>query len=112
MGLSRDTFYHYKAAAEEDGVETLIDKNRRKPNARESVDEITEETVVAEATKQSAQVKYAQGINFEKMAKENVLLTEDQVQALKKKKDDLVSGEIETDHPAYPGSQNTFYVGA
>ncbi len=45
-------------------------------------------------------------------AKENVLLTEDQIQALEKKKDDLVSGDIETAHPAYPGSQDTFYVGA
>ncbi len=46
------------------------------------------------------------------MAKENLILTEAQVQALEKKKDDdLVSGEIETDHPGYLGSQDTFYVG-
>ena len=48
----------------------------------------------------------------EKMAKENLILTEAQVQALEKKKeDDLVSGEIETAHPGYLGSQDTFYVG-
>ncbi len=29
----------------------------------------------------------------------------------KKKEDDLVSGEIETAHPGYLGSQDTFYVG-
>jgi len=29
----------------------------------------------------------------------------------RKKQDDLVSGEIETAHPGYLGSQDTFYVG-
>ncbi|SDP77519.1 Integrase core domain-containing protein, partial [Desulforhopalus singaporensis] len=48
----------------------------------------------------------------EKMAQEKMILTEAQVQALEKKKnDDLVSGEIETAHPGYLGSQDTFYVG-
>jgi transposase InsO family protein len=47
-----------------------------------------------------------------KMAQEGTILTEVQVQALEKKKnDDLVSGEIETAHPGYLGSQDTFYVG-
>ena len=32
MGLSRDTFYRYKSAVEEGGVEALFDQNRRKPN--------------------------------------------------------------------------------
>ena len=41
-----------------------------------------------------------------------MILTEAQVQALEKKKqDDLASGEIETAHPGYLGSQDTFYVG-
>ncbi len=40
------------------------------------------------------------------------MLTEAQVQALEKKKlDDEASGEIETAHPGYLGSQDTFYVG-
>jgi transposase InsO family protein len=40
------------------------------------------------------------------------VLTELQVQALEKKKaEDEVSGEIETHHPGYLGSQDTFYVG-
>ena len=48
----------------------------------------------------------------EKMAKENMILTESQVQALERKKhDDIAAGEIETAHPGYLGSQDTFYVG-
>ena len=78
MGVSRDTFYRYKAAVENDGVEALIDKKRRKPNLKNRLEETTEA----------------------------------QVQALEKKKqDDLASGEIETAHPGYLGSQDTFYVG-
>lgn len=47
-----------------------------------------------------------------KMAEEKVVLTEAQVQAPEKKKEvDLASGEIETHHPGYLGSQDTFYVG-
>ena len=47
-----------------------------------------------------------------KMAKENLILTESQVQALERKKyDDEVAGEIETAHPGYLGAQDTFYVG-
>ena len=48
----------------------------------------------------------------QKMAKENMVLTESQVAALEKKKhDDEACGEIETAHPGYLGSQDTFYVG-
>ena len=40
------------------------------------------------------------------------MLTEAQVQALEKKRyDDEACGEIETAHPGYLGSQDTFYVG-
>lgn len=47
-----------------------------------------------------------------KMAEESFILTEAQVAALEKKKDDdLACGEIETAHPGYLGSQDTFYVG-
>ncbi len=46
------------------------------------------------------------------MAEENLILTEAQVQALEKKKlDDEACGKIETAHPGYLGSQDTFYVG-
>ena len=47
-----------------------------------------------------------------KAAAEGLVLTESQVAALEKKKDsDLACGEIETAHPGYLGSQDTFYVG-
>jgi len=47
-----------------------------------------------------------------KSAEENLILTEAQISALEKKKDDdLACGEIETVHPGYLGSQDTFYVG-
>jgi len=45
------------------------------------------------------------------VAEQGLILREAQVAALEKKKqDDEVSGEIETAHPGYLGSQDTFYV--
>ena len=144
MGLSRDTFYRYKAAVEDGGLEALVDRSRRQPNLKNRVDENTEQAVVAYAVEQPAhgQVRASnelrkRGIFIspsgvrcvwlrhslgrfkdrlraleEKMAEENLIITESQVQALEKKKNDaLVSGEIETAHPGYLGSQDTFYVG-
>lgn len=144
MGLSRDTFYRYKSAVDEGGIESLIDQNRRKPNIKNRVDESTENAVVEYAINEPAhgQVRASnelrkRGIFIspsgvrsvwlrnslscfkhrllaleEKMATENLILTESQVIALERKKqDDLVSGEIETAHPGYLGSQDTFYVG-
>lgn len=46
------------------------------------------------------------------IAETGAVLTESQIQALEKKQgDDLAHGEIETEHPGYLGSQDTFYVG-
>ncbi len=46
------------------------------------------------------------------IAETGAVLTEAQVQALEKKQeDDVAHGEIETAHPGYLGSQDTFYVG-
>ena len=47
-----------------------------------------------------------------RVAKESLILTEPQLQALEKKKlEKEAHGEIETEHPGYLGSQDTFYVG-
>ena len=47
-----------------------------------------------------------------KMAQENLILTEEQLQALEKAKQEKeANGEIETDHPGYLGAHDTFYVG-
>ena len=144
MGLSRDTFYRYKQAVSEGGVESLLDKNRRKPNLKNRVDEQTEAAVVQYAIDYPAhgQARTSNELrklgvfvsgsgvrsiwmrhdleNFkkrlkaleDKVAQDGIILTDDQVAALERKKlDDEVSGEIETAHPGYLGSQDTFYVG-
>lgn len=144
MGLSRDTFYRYKAAVDEGGVDALISKDRRQPNLKNRVDERTEGAVVEYAIEEPAhgQVRASNELRKrgvfispsgvrcvwlrhrlgrfrdrlraleEKMAKESLILTENQIQALEKKKqDDEACGEIETAHPGYLGSQDTFYVG-
>jgi len=145
MGLSRDTFYRYKEAVDDGGVEALLDKNRRKPNLKNRVDQETEQAVLVYAVEFPAhgQLRVSNELrkkgvfvspsgvrsiwlrhnlaNFknrlkaleEKIANDNgIILTEAQVQALEKKKlDDEACGEIETLHPGYLGSQDTFYVG-
>jgi len=144
MGLSRDTFYRYKAAVDEGGVDALFDKTRRKPNAKNRVDEEVEDAVVAYAIEQPAhgQVRVSNELrkrgtfvspsgvrsiwlrhdlhNFKlrlraleaSVAETGAVLTEAQVVALERKReDDVASGEIETAHPGYLGSQDTFYVG-
>jgi len=144
MGLSRDTFYRYKAAVDEGGVDALINKDRRQPNLKNRVDENTESAVVVYAIEEPAhgQVRASNELRKrgvfispsgvrcvwlrhrlgrfkdrlraleEKMAKESLILTESQIQALEKKKqDDEACGEIETAHPGYLGSQDKFYVG-
>src|SRR5262245_36725926 len=48
----------------------------------------------------------------QKAAAEGLVLTETQIAALERRREDeAVSGEIETAHPGYLGSQDTFYVG-
>jgi hypothetical protein len=144
MGYSRDTFYRYKSAVEDGGVEALFERSRRKPNLANRVDQATEDAVIKSATDFPA---YGQARTSNELRKLGVfvspsgvrsiwlrhdlanfknrlkaleaiaaakggILTEAQVQALEKKKyDDEACGEIETAHPGYLGSQDTFYVG-
>lgn len=144
MGYSRDTFYRYKSAKEDGGIEALLDASRRKPNLKNRTDELTERHIAQvaidfpaygqvraanELRKQGVFISPAgvrcvwlrQGLETfkkrlkrleEKMAKESFILTESQLRALEQKKhDDLATGEIESAHPGYLGSQDTFYVG-
>src|SRR5215204_4128362 len=47
-----------------------------------------------------------------KVAQEHMILTEDQIRALEKAKEEKQAhGEIETAHPGYLGAQDTYYVG-
>ena len=46
MGLSRDTFYRYKSAVEEGGVNALLDQSRRKPNLKKRVNQPVEQAVI------------------------------------------------------------------
>lgn len=144
MGFSRDTFYRYKSAFEEGGVEALVDTSRRKPNMRNRVDEAIEEAILHLSFEYPAygqvriknelakkgmtispcgvrcvwlrhnletikkRLKYVE----EKVAQKGGVLTENQLQAVERfKQSQLAHGEIETEHPGYLGSQDTFYVG-
>ena len=47
-----------------------------------------------------------------KASQENMIFTEDQLNALERAKDENeAQGEIETEHPGYLGAQDTYYVG-
>jgi transposase InsO family protein len=144
MGLSRDTFYRYQEAVDADGVNALLNSNRRIANIKNRVDENIETAVVKHATdfpahgqsRASNELRKTgifispSGIRSvwmrhdlacfknrlraleEQVARDGVILTEAQVTALERKKeDDQAAGEIETAHPGYLGSQDTFYVG-
>jgi len=54
MGYSRETFYQYKKASDEGGVEALLEKSRRKPNLRNRVDPVVEDAVLKHAIEQPA----------------------------------------------------------
>lgn len=144
MGMSRETFYRYKNAVEDGGVEALFEKSRRQPNLKNRVDEASEKAVVELGIEFPAYGQLRASNELRKLgifvspsgvrciwlrnnmgnmkqrliylekksAEEGLVLTESQVAALERKKDDDVAdGEIETVHPGYLGSQDTFYVG-
>ena len=54
MGVSRDTFYRYKEAVEDGGVEALIEQSRRKPNPKNRIDRKVEQAVVDYGVEQPA----------------------------------------------------------
>lgn len=54
MGVSRDTFYRYKEAKSTGGVEALLQKDRRRPNLKNRVDDAVEDAVLAYAIEQPA----------------------------------------------------------
>ena len=144
MGVSRDTFYRYKSARDEGGVESLLDRSRRKPNPKNRVEPQIEQAVLDFALECPAhgQVRVSnelrkQGVFVSpsgvrsiwlrhqlqsrklrlraleaKVAKEGLVLTEAQVIALERQKTlSEAHGEIESEHPGYLGSQDTYYVG-
>ena len=49
MGLSRDIFYRYQELVETNGLDALINQNRRIPNLKNRVDEATEQAVINHA---------------------------------------------------------------
>lgn len=49
MGVSRDTFYRYQELVETDGLDGLINRNRRTPNIKNRVDEVIEQAVISYA---------------------------------------------------------------
>ena len=144
MGYSRDTFYRFKQAFDEGGVDALKEVNRRKPNLRNRVPEEVEQAVLefalenpAYGQKRASDTLRQQGTfispagvrcvwlrhnleTFQKrlaaleehVAKTGEVLTEKQLQALEKAKEEKTAwGEIETEHVGYLGAQDTFYVG-
>ncbi len=59
MGMSRDTFYRYKSAVDDGGVEALFERTRRKPNLANRVDQATEDAVIKSATDLSCRASSA-----------------------------------------------------
>lgn len=144
MGFSRDTFYRYKEAVDEGGVEALLEKTRKKPSLRNRVDPAVEDAVLKHALEEPShgQARTSNELRckgifvsgsgvrsiwlrhelacfkdrlkaLEKhVAETGEVLTESQIQALERKQEEKEAhGEIETEHPGYLGSQDTFYVG-
>jgi len=144
MGYSRDTFYRYKQAVDEGGVEALVEVSRRKPNLHNRTEPEIEEAILELAVEEPAlgQVRVSNELRKrglilspagvrgvwirhdlqtfkqrlaaleQKVAAEGIVLTESQIAALERKREkEEASGEIETEHPGYLGSQDTFYVG-
>ena len=144
-GVSRQHFYDIKKAYEEEGLEGLREKSRRKPCIKNRVAPEVEESVIRMAYEYPAYGQartsnelrkngtlissggvrsiwlrhgletFKKRLSFleEKAAKEGIVYTEAQLVALESAKRERESSpdEIETAHPGYLISQDTFYVG-
>ena len=144
-GVSRQHFYDIKKTYEEQGLDGLREKSRRKPCLKNRVAPEIEEAVVAVANEYPAYgqtrasnelrkrgvlvspggvrsiwvrhgletFKKRLSVLEEKSAKEGIVYTEAQLVALEAAKREREShpDEIETEHPGYLLSQDTFYVG-
>jgi transposase InsO family protein len=144
-GVSRQHFYDIKKAYEEDGLEGLKEKTRRKPCLKNRVAPEIEDAVVKKTHDYPAygQVRLSNELRKEgilvssggvrsiwqrhnletfkkrllaleeKAAKEGIVYTEAQLQALEtaKRERENDPDAIETQHPGYLISQDTFYVG-
>lgn len=144
MGVSRDTFYRYRSARDDGGIEALIDKSRRQPNPRNRVEPQIEQAVLDFALEYPAhgQVRVSNELRKKgifvspsgvrsiwlrntlqsrklrlralqaKVNEHGIILTEAQIIAMEQERvSDQAHGEIETEHPGYLGSQDTYYVG-
>ncbi len=144
-GVSRQHFYDIKTAYEENGLEGLREKSRRKPCMKNRVAPEVEEAVVnmayeypaygqsraANELRKAGVLVSGGGVRSiwvrhgletfkkrlnaleEKAAQEGIVYTEAQLVALESAKREREShpDEIETEHPGYLLSQDTFYVG-
>ncbi len=89
LGYSRDRFYRFQELYETGGVRSVW--------LRHDLQTFTLRLKALEA----------------KVAQDGLILTEGQIIALERARDEKEAhGEIETEHPGYLGSQDTFHVGA